>query len=95
MFTVKTTLTWRKREKRSQFFTSFRQLRKKLLSAKSCTGVIECLVLAMNRRASQKRDQERRAGTIDRFESFGGTAANQVHKCLACRSNVFPHEAQV
>ena len=60
---------------RNNGFTSFQQSRKKLLSAKSCTGVTEWLVLTTSTGLSKKRDQESRASTIDRLEIPGGVRA--------------------
>ena len=52
--------------------TSFQQSRKKLLSAESCTGVTEWLVLTTSTEPSKKGYQESQAGTIGRLERLGG-----------------------
>ena len=57
-------------------FTSLQQSRKKLLSAKSCIGVTERLVLTTS--TGKKRDQESRASTIHRLESLGGVHARNL-----------------
>ena len=58
-------------------FTSFQQSRKKLLAAKSCTGVTEWLVLTMKPGPSRKRDQESRASTIVRLQILGGVRSGK------------------
>ena len=53
----------------------FQQTQTKLLSANSCTGVTEWLVLTTSAAPGKKRDQESRVSTIDRLESPGETAS--------------------
>ena len=60
MFSVRDADVERKLNRRNDS-TSFQQTRKKLLSAKSCSGVTEWLVLTTSTEPNKKRDQECRA----------------------------------